>query len=242
MKREYHKWFSTNLQRDMELLVFGHGGKAVLFFPTRMARFYDYENWGVVEALGQQIRSGSLQLFCVDSVDAESFYNTAEHPQVRIARHRQYEGYLINEVVPLIHGLNGGGTIQASGCSMGAYHAVNIALKYPWLFNRAVGLSGRYDLTQNLGCFRDLFDGYSSDEVYFNMPIQFMPNLEDGYLLSQLRELEVVLAVGRDDPFLQCNIEFNNLLDRKELPHQFHIWEGNAHRAADWKLMVPMYF
>ena len=43
MHREYHKQFSQHLQRDMELLIFGHGGRAVLFFPTRMARFYDYE-------------------------------------------------------------------------------------------------------------------------------------------------------------------------------------------------------
>ncbi|TKC08088.1 esterase [Pedobacter polaris] len=242
MKREYHKWFSNSLQRDMELLVFGHSGKAVLFFPTRMARFYDYENWGVVDALREQIESGSLQLFCVDSVDAESFYNRDEHPEVRIARHQQYEGYLVNEVVQLIYKVNDGGFIQTAGCSMGAYHAVNIAMKYPWLFRRAVGLSGRYDLTRNFGDFRDLLDGHHNEAVYFSMPLQFVPNLADGYLLSELQDLEVVLAVGREDPFLQGNIEFKRLLSEKELPSQLHIWEGNAHRAADWKRMAPIYF
>lgn len=242
MKRDYHKWYSSNLQRDMELLVFGHAGKAILFFPTRMARFFDYENWGVIESLRPQLESGLLQLFCVDSVDGESFYNTSEHPKVRIARHRQYESYLVDEVIGLIHCFNGGDAIQTAGCSMGAYHAVNIAMKYPDLFNRAVGLSGRYDLTQELGYFRDLFDGYRSDEVYFSMPQQFLPNLEDSYLLSQLREMEIVLAVGREDPFLQGNLEFDGLLGEKGLSRQLHIWNGNAHRAADWRMMVPMYF
>jgi esterase/lipase superfamily enzyme len=45
VKREYHKWFSPSLGRDMELLVFGHTGARVLVFPTREGRFYDYENW-----------------------------------------------------------------------------------------------------------------------------------------------------------------------------------------------------
>jgi len=242
MKREYHKWFSDRLQRDMELLIFGHAGKAVLFFPTRMGRFFDYENWGIVASLSDQLESGNLQLFCVDSIDAESFYNTNEHPEVRIARHQQYEAYLINEVVQLIYKVNGGGFIQTAGCSMGAYHAVNLAMKYPWLISRAVGLSGRYDLTQNLGDFRDLLDGHNNDAVYFSMPLQFVPNLADGYLLSELQDLEVVLAVGREDPFLQGNIDFERLLNEKELPNQLHIWDGNAHRAADWRQMVPLYF
>jgi len=29
MNREYHKWYSSRLGRDMELLVFGHGGLPV---------------------------------------------------------------------------------------------------------------------------------------------------------------------------------------------------------------------
>ena len=34
MNREYHKWYSPRLGRDMELLVFGHAGLPVLVFPT----------------------------------------------------------------------------------------------------------------------------------------------------------------------------------------------------------------
>jgi esterase/lipase superfamily enzyme len=242
MERSYHKWFSYSLQKDMELLVFGKGGKAILFFPTRMARFYDYENWGVIETLRTRIEAGEMQVFCVDSIDSESFYNSGEHPDTRIARHKQYEDYIINEVVQLIYKINGGAYIQTAGCSMGAYHAVNIAMKYPWLFSRAVGLSGRYDLTQGSGDFRDLLDGHRNEAVYFSMPQQFVPNLADGYLLSELSDLEVVLAVGKEDPFLQGNIDFGRLLNQKELPNQLHIWEGYAHRATDWKQMVLIYF
>src|SRR5919199_2095291 len=99
MHREYHKWFSPNLDRDMELLIFGHAGARVLVFPTRKGRFYDYEDFGLVEALAPSLEDGLLQLYCVDSVDQESVYNKYILPQDRIRRHGQYEQYILNEVL-----------------------------------------------------------------------------------------------------------------------------------------------
>ncbi|MEJ7557452.1 MAG: alpha/beta hydrolase-fold protein [Pedobacter sp.] len=241
MNREYHKWFSERLGRDMELLIFGTGGRAVLFFPTRMARFYDYENWGIVHSLRDQINRGELQLFCIDSVDAESFYNTGVHPQVRIARHIQYEGYLINEVIPLIHAKNHDGYMETAGCSMGAYHAINLAMKYPWLFRKAVGISGRYDLTKAPGSFRDLLDGHHNDNVYFNMPQQYLSNLNDGYLLDALKSLNIILAIGETDSFFQSNKDLCNLLWSKNIANQCYIWSGEAHKPRYWRQMLPLY-
>ncbi len=34
LKRDYRKWGSPALERDMELVVFGEGGTPVLFLPT----------------------------------------------------------------------------------------------------------------------------------------------------------------------------------------------------------------
>lgn len=241
MNREYHKWFSTRLQREMELLVFGHSGRAVLFFPTRMARFYDYENWGIVNSLKSKLDRGEIQLYCVDSIDRESFYNTHVSAQARIFRHLQYEDYLLHEVMPLVRSKNNSGYIMAAGCSMGAYHAVNFALKYPWLFKKTVGISGRYDLTKSPGEYRDLLDGHHSENVYFNMPAQYISNLNDEYLLGAVRSLEVVLAVGETDPFLPGNQDFSRILWNKGIHNNFHIWGSNAHRPYYWRQMVPCY-
>ena len=60
MNREYHKWYSHRLNRDMELLVFGHAGAKVLVFPTRCGRFYEYENMGLAEVLRQRPDAGLL--------------------------------------------------------------------------------------------------------------------------------------------------------------------------------------
>ena len=102
MNREYHKWFSPNLNREMELLVFGHAGDPVLFFPTRTARFYDYEDWQVIEALRRKIESGNIQVSCLDSVDKESFCSKTLPPAERILRHFQYENYILTEVLDLV--------------------------------------------------------------------------------------------------------------------------------------------
>jgi esterase/lipase superfamily enzyme len=242
MNREYHKWYSPALQRDMELLIFGHSGRAVLFFPTRMARFYDYENWRIVASLQNQLYNGELQLFCVDSIDHESFYNCQVHPEVRIARHLQYEQYILNEVIPLMQKKNGGNYFEAAGCSMGAYHAVNFAFKHPRLFKKVVCMSGRYDLTLQIQDFKDLFSGYHSEDIYFNMPMQYLANLHESDVLNAIRNLEIILAVGETDPFLQNNKDFSGLLWHKGIWNQLHIWGDYAHRPRYWRQMVQLYF
>ena len=241
MHREYHKWFSPHLQRDMELLIFGYSGKAVLFFPTRMARFYDYENWKIIDTLKDRINSGELQIFCVDSSDAESFYNQHVHPSVRIKRHLQYEQYIINEVLPLMGHKNENRCYELAGCSMGAYHAVNLALKHPHLFNKVVAMSGRYDLTNGLHDFKDLFDGYHNEDIYFNMPLQFLSNLNDERILNAIKNVEIILAIGKTDPFLSSNRQLNHLLNVKGLHCRMYVWDGYAHRPRYWRKMVQLY-
>ena len=160
MNREYHKWYSPNLRRQMELLVYGHAGSKVLLFPTRTARFYDYENWRVIESLKEHIDNGWIQVFALDSIDEESFYCFWAHPKGRITRHIEYEEYILKEVIPFTSSINSNSFFMSVGCSMGAFHAVNIALRHPHLFGKILAMSGRYDLTLKLGVFAKLLDNH----------------------------------------------------------------------------------
>ena len=241
MNREYHKWYSDTLQRNMELLVFGHTGRAVLFFPTRMARFYDYENWGIIHALHDRIYNGELQIFCVDSIDRESFYNQSIQPADRIVRHQQYERYILDEVIPFMRGKNGGNFFEVAGCSMGAYHAINIATRNSSLFQRVVAMSGRFDLTTTIQDFKDLFDGYHNQDIYFHMPMQFVANIDDRVYLSGLKQVEFIFAIGETDPFLDNNHAMSQLLWHKGINNQLYIWDGYAHRPRYWRQMVQLY-
>ena len=241
MNREYHRWFSPQLQRDMELLVFGHAGAKVLVFPTREGRFYDYEDWGIVDALRDSVERGWLQLFCVDSLDCESFYARGKHPSCRIARHRQYEGYLLDEVVPLMRSTDPNAFLIAHGCSIGAYHAVNLALRHPDPFGKVVALSGRYDLTRQVGPFVDLFDGYYDQEIYFHTPTHFLPQLSDTAQLAAIRKMEIILVVGEDDPFRASTEELSRQLWNKDIWNALKVWKGEAHRPRYWRQMVCQY-
>ncbi|TLV03372.1 esterase family protein [Dyadobacter luticola] len=240
MERQYHKWFSPSLNRDMELLVFGSRGVPVIFFPTRSAHFYDMENWRVVDAMRDKILTGEIQVYCVDSVDQESFYSDNPPPQ-RIIRHIQYERYILNEVVPFIRKQNKTRGLIAAGCSLGGYHAVNIGLKHPTVFNKIVGMSARYDLTRPLPFFADLFDGYFDDNIYYNMPNRFVPSISDEKLLDQLKKLDITLVIGEEDSFLPDNQQLSSSLNYIGINHQLYIWGEEAHRPRYWREMVKLY-
>ena len=98
MYRQYHKWYSHSLHRDMELLVFGHAGPPMLVFPSSMGAFFEFEDRGMVSAVADKLSHGGLQLFCVSSVDKESWYNRRAHPRDRVVRYLQYERYILNEM------------------------------------------------------------------------------------------------------------------------------------------------
>ncbi|MEJ7738403.1 MAG: alpha/beta hydrolase-fold protein [Chitinophagaceae bacterium] len=239
MERAYVKWFSPVLHKELELLVFGFSGTPVLFFPTRTAHFYDYENWRIIQAMDRKIQEGQLQVFCVDSIDIESFYAPV-HPAERIRRHLQYEEYILSEVLPFIRKKNNNPLI-AAGCSLGGYHAVNIAFKHPELFSKVVGMSARYDLTLSTNSFADLFDGYFDDNIYYNMPGMFIPNLSDERILKRLRKMKIIIVIGKGDPFFESNLQLSNALGTKNVPHDFRVWDEDAHRPRYWRQMVQLY-
>lgn len=241
MKREYHRWHSTHFSRDMELLVFGHGGARVIVFPTRVGRFFDYENWGMVAAVSEKIEQGHLQLYCLDSVDDESFYCNWSRREDRIKRHQQYEQYVLEEVLPFSERINPNPYLIAHGCSLGAYHALNISLRHPERFHKTVSFSGRYDLNTNIGSYRDLFDGYHDEQIYFHNPSHYVPNLHHEEQLNVLRRLEIIIVSGQEDVLLENNIKLSEALWSKGIGHRFEVWEGEAHRSRYWRRMAQMY-
>lgn len=241
MNREYHRWYSHNLNRDMELLVFGHAGAKVLVFPTRDGRFHEYEDLRLVGSLADKIAAGHLQLWCVDSIDWESFYCFWCQPADRILRHIQFEQYLLKEVLPFMAARNPHPCSIAHGCSLGAFHAVNIAFRHPDLFQKVVAFSGRYDLTLQVESFQDLFSGHYDENIYYHTPTHFLPNLECAWRLEHLRRMEIILTVGDADPFLDNNHRLSAILHDKGIAHQLHVWQGRAHHGGAWRRMAPLY-
>ena len=234
MHRSHHRWHSPALGREMDLLVFGHAGARVLVFPSSMGKFFEWEDRGMIGAFGHQIEQGWLQLYCVDSVDEESWYAKWKHPHDRAVRHAQYDAYLRDEVLPLSRHLNGNPFLITTGASFGAYHAMAFALRYPHLVGRALGLSGMYDIREQTG-------GHSDELVYAYNPADFVANEHDPARLEALRRLDIVLAIGHDDPMRGNNDWFSGRLWSRDIWHALRIWDGWAHDWPWWRDMVVRY-
>ncbi|MBS3963520.1 MAG: esterase family protein [Methylomonas sp.] len=241
MHREYHHWHSARLKRDMAFLVFGHAGARVLVFPTRDGRFYEYEDLRIVDSLRTKIEAGLIQLFCVDSIAHESFYCFWCQPEDRIKRHILFEDYIMNEILPFMDAKNPNRFTIAHGCSLGAYHAANIAFRHPNRFQKLVAFSGRFDLTLDVEHFKNLFDGHYDDDIYFHTPSHFLPNMPEGRLLDGIRAMDITLAIGRDDPFLQNNRDLSRILHKKGAHAKLYEWDGRAHQGHYWRRMAPLY-
>src|SRR6266542_5794028 len=119
MEREYVRRWSGALEREMELLRFGHAGQPVVAFPTSMGRFFQWEDFGLIGALASRLAAGHLVVWCLDSVDGESWYAEDRPPEARVERHLDYERYVLDEVLPDLPG-----PPVLTGPSFGAFHAV----------------------------------------------------------------------------------------------------------------------
>lgn len=219
----------------MELLVFGHGGMPVIVFPTSMGRFFDYENRRMIDVRRDRYERGELQAFCVDSVDAESWYNKSIPPGARAARHADYDRYIANEVVPFVHNRNPNG-IAVTGCSFGGYHSVNFALRHPDLIHYCVSMGGAFDIHQFIGDYYD-------DNCYYNCPPDFLPNLNDAWYLDRYREMRIVLATGETDICLAENRRLSSIMNSKSIAHELDVWgDGAGHDWPWWEQMAVKFF
>jgi esterase/lipase superfamily enzyme len=234
VKRDYRTWHSPALGREMELLVFGAHGRPVIVFPTSMGRFYQWEDFGMIEHLHWRIDQGLVQLWCVDSVDSESFYNKQVDGQARARRHLDYDRYLTDEVVPTIRKENSDPYLELLGASFGAFHAVALATRHPGIASRVIGLSGAYDASRWV-------DGFREQDAYFANPLAFLPALSDERLLRPLRETEFLVATGVDDPNVAGSRQVVATLQEKGVPATLHLWNGWAHDWPFWREMVDTF-
>jgi esterase/lipase superfamily enzyme len=178
MKREITSWFSPALQREMPIAVYGDYGFALLLIPTAGADYLEYERFQLLEHLKPYINGGKVKVFSVNSINKESWLNKEMLGEHKAIRHNQFNEYIYNEVVPFIKNNTSWDTpIITCGASLGALHSMNLFLKRPDLINGVIAMSGVYDLTEYT-------DGFFDEQVYYNSPMHYMPNLTDHSILE----------------------------------------------------------
>lgn len=232
MHKTHHSWKSPSLGNKMKLHIYGHSGTPVLIFPSEEGGANEWEETGMMDSLNEQIVEGYNQFFCVDSIASESLLNKHAKPEIRIKRQNQYEQYIIDEVIPFIKNKNSNPYLILSGAFLGAYYAVLFTLKYPDKINKVIGISGTYNIKPYL-------DGFYSDNVYYNNPIDFLPNLNDKNILRQLNETDIRLLSYSNDPQRGGSEKLSDRLWLKNIDHNFYIWDEKV--SDPWSLVDSMF-
>jgi esterase/lipase superfamily enzyme len=238
MERKLDGWHSPSLNKHMEIVTYGHYGFALLLLPTAAADYLEYERFLLINAIKPYIESGKVKVFSVNSINNESWLNSHMHPRHKAIRHTQFNNYIYNEVVPYIKNTTSQDTpIVISGASLGALHSANLYFKRPDLLDGLIAMSGNYNLTTYT-------DGYYDEDVYFNSPEHYLPNLNDNYYLPMLRQSKHIhiLTGSGDYETPEASRRFSALLAAKGIPHELDIWGHDMpHDWPTWRAMLPYY-
>jgi len=240
MHRRHVKLYSPAIERSLDLLALGHGGRPVLVFPSSEGAFHEYEDYQMVQSVAPWLESGRLRLYCVSSHDAESWYGRHRPLHERAWQHHLYDDWIMNQVVPAIGEDVGDPQVRltATGCSFGAYHAANFALKHPQRFGLAICMSGVYDM-------RFLMHGHQDDWVYFNNPMEYVHHLEGPELERVQRQTFIQLVCGQgpwEGPALDSTRAFRDLLGEKHIPNHMDLWGHDvSHDWHWWREQIKLY-
>lgn len=171
MYRDAIYYHSNVLGEDLGVIVYGMTGYPIIVFQTQDSKCTNYEDFGMISELADYIDGGKVQLFCVDSIDQESWSNTNGDKSWRAQRQEDYFRFVTDELVPYVHDRNGSDLRPlATGCSMGATHSAIAALRRPDLFQGCIALSGVYRTSFFFGDWMD-------ENLYMNDMVQMLHDL-----------------------------------------------------------------
>lgn len=230
MKEEYFKWFSHDLQKEVEMLVFGHAGYPVILFPTSKGSFHENRDMGLINSARWYIEQGLIQVFCPSSNDVDSFYNKGASPYDRIQNHVRYDHMLVSDLVQRVRLNTASGKVVVAGCSFGGYHAANFAFRHPGYVSHMFSMSGAFDI-------RSFMDGFQHDDIYFNSPLEYLPGCND----HELWKMDIVLGTSNWDICFDANIKLHQALQAKGVDHWFDVRQNRKHDWDVWKEMFPHY-
>jgi esterase/lipase superfamily enzyme len=216
--------------------TYGHWGRPVLAFPAERGDAGEFERRGMVAAVGDLLEAGRAKLYCVDSFDAESWSNSGVSIEERARRHAVYEAWILDEVVPFIrHDSGGAGEMITCGCSLGAFHAANFALKRADVFPLAICMSGSYDPAAWNGW------GERGETAYFNNPMDYVAHLDGHHLDWLRRQVNILLVCGQGQwedttGALVGTRRFAELLESKGIRCELDLWGYDIpHDWPSWR-------
>ncbi len=230
MKEQYVKWYSPNLGKDIEMLIFGDRGYPVIIFPSTMGRYHESKDFKLIESARWYVEQGLIQIFCPDSIDKLSWYNKDIHPAQRVYNHTCYDRMVEHEIVEKVRWNTGVGKVVVAGASFGGFHAANFAFRHPNLVSHLFSMSGAYSISS-------FMDGHYDDNVYFNNPVDYLPGLNH----PDLYKMKIILGTSHSDICKDKNVHLSNILNSKGVNHVLDFKGWDKHDWPLWRRMFPEY-
>lgn len=238
MRREHVSLYSPAIDSYGSLIAYGEYGRPLVAFPSQEGRPEDWEQRNMIESIRWLIEAGRVKVYCVDSFDSQSWHDQGLPLEERARRHGLYESWILDQVVPwIIEDCHGPIEMLAAGCSFGAYHAANFALKRADIFPVAICMSGVYDVSVVGG-------GDRGDAVYFNNPMDYVQHLQGGHLEWLRVQAGLVLVCGQGQwedttGALESTKRFSEVLGGKGIKHELDLWGYDVpHDWPSWRNQI----
>ena len=226
------KFYAVPLGQDLEMIVYGHGGKPVLVFPSQDGVAADYNGFGMIDSVWDRVVRGDLQFFCIDSVDRRTVSDIYGNAYDRIRIYETWYNYVINAMVPKMLEINGTGKKPlVTGVSMGAYHAANFFFRRPDIFDSVIALSGLYETDS-------MYGGYMDEVVYANDPIKSLGGMPTDHKYIELyNHDDIIICVGQgawEDGMLASTRELQRVMAQKGITAWVDYWGYDVNHDWPW--------
>ncbi len=191
----------------------------------------------VLDALGELIDAGRINVYSCDSVAGYSMVRHDGSPRYRAALLNGFHSFVRKEMIPAIWAdcKSPGAEVVVAGASIGAFNALAMLCRHPDVVSLAIGMSGTYDVEEFIG-------PDAGDELFFATPLRFLPGL-DGPILAQLRRRFAILASGEGRwENIGHSWRLAGVMGEKGIPNRVDPWGTEYdHDWPTWRRMLPHY-
>ena len=236
METQYFNEYSPALGRNMEVKVWGHAGRPVLYIPCQNGRFFDFESFHMTDVWAPWIDSGRVMVFSIDTVDEETWSDFWGNAEWRIGRYEQWIRFITDELVPFMrdmvnrrNGWDGYPGVIVTGCSLGATHAANLFFRRPDLFDGLLALSGIYTASYGFGTFMN-------EDVYRNSLVDCMAGMPaDHPFIAQYNAHRGIIVCGLgpwEEP--STTLRLRDIFAEKGIDVWVDVWGRDVRHDWEW--------
>ena len=235
--KDVFRWYSPQVEQNIQLVRWGHMGTPVLLFPTAGGDAEEVERFHLIGAVKPLIDAGRIKVYSIDSVAGKAWISKQHSAEFCSYLQNMFDAMIYREIVPAIRHDCQTPDIEiiATGASIGAFNSVATVCRHPDAFKLAIAMSGTYDLSNYL-------EGRFIQDFYFASPLHFLPGLE-GPMLDRLRQRMIIMPSGEGDfEDIGESWRMAAVLGAKGIPNRVDSWGPEwRHDWGTWRAMLPKY-